>query len=178
MPWPGNHTLALRSGGGLATGTFARRGVFFVGGLNLENTSLFDQLSNGVFNGAFVLRGYPPGSSSGRAYLLQNIEYRIPLAEVDRGISTLPVYLRRIDANLFLDYGGAFNQLRYDRIKLFQNGALIDSPDMHTSVGAEIWLGATAGYVANFNMRLGYAFGLSAEHIPGGQGYFIASSAF
>jgi outer membrane protein assembly factor BamA len=178
MPWPGHHTLALRTGGGLATGTFARRGVFFVGGLNLENTSLLDQLTSGAFNGAFALRGYETGIASGRAYLLQNIEYRIPLAEIDAGPSTLPLYFRRLDGNLFLDYGGAFNKLRYDRIKMFHNGAIIDSPDMRTSVGAEIWLGATLAYVANLNLRLGYAFGLSNDRIPSGQTYFIASSAF
>lgn len=178
MPWPGHHTLAIRSAGGLAGGSFARRGVFFVGGLNIENTSLFDALTTGIFNGAFALRGYPPSAYSGSSFMLQNLEYRIPLADVDWGPSMVPAYLRRVNGNLFLDWGGAFNKLDFESVKLFEEGALISSPDLHTSAGAELWLELVIGYGLSLNMRVGYAFGFSDERIPGGQGYFIASSAF
>jgi hypothetical protein len=178
MPWPGWHTLALRTSGGMASGDFARRNPFFVGGFNLENVSTLDVLTSGAFHGAFALRGYPPNAYRGANYLLNNMEYRVPVAEPDRGIETLPIYLRRIDTNFFVDYGGAFNRFAFDEVAFFEDGALVSSPQLHTSAGAEVWLGITFGYGLDLNLRLGYALGFSAEAEEGGQTYFLASGAF
>ncbi|WP_338046496.1 BamA/TamA family outer membrane protein [Polyangium spumosum] len=178
MPWRGLHTLALRVAGGIAAGTYPRDGFFFVGGYDLDNVSLVDSVTTGIYDGSFVLRGYAPGSASGRAYLLQNVEYRFPIAKPDWGLSTLPFYLRRLDGNVFVDYGGAFDKLSRDDVSFLSNGALIDAPKLHTSIGAELWLGLSIGYYVHTQLRLGYAYGLSAKAIPGGQAYFVASSAF
>ena len=178
MPWEGDHVLALRSSGGMSQGTFTRRGSFFVGGYNLENTSLIDAVGNGTFNGAFVLRGYEPSAAVGNSYLLNNFEYRMPLHRPDRGLATLPFYLRRIDANLFFDWGGAFDKLNTDDIELFSNGAIVHSPQLLTGAGAELWLGTSLAYFIDVQFRLGYAVGFSARRIPGGRGYFLASSPF
>lgn len=178
MPYRGFHTLALRVAGGVASGTYPRDGYYFVGGYDLDNYNIVDTVSTGIYDGSFVLRGYKPGSLSGRAYVLQNIEYRFPIVKPDRGLSTLPLYLRRLDGNLFVDYGGAFDNLDLDAIKLFTNRSIIDSPDLHTSIGAELWIGLTLGYYINPQLRLGYAYGLSRLAIPGGQFYFIGSTAF
>ncbi len=178
MPWPGLHTLALRLAGGIAAGTYPRDGFYFVGGYDLDNISIVDTVTTGIYDGSFVLRGYAPGSASGRAYVLQNIEYRFPIVKPDWGLSTLPFYIRRLDGNLFVDYGGAFDKLALDEISFFTNGAIIDAPKLHTSIGAELWLGLSLGYYLNTQLRLGYAYGLSGKAIPGGQAYFVASSAF
>jgi len=178
MPWRGLQTLALRVAGGTAGGTYPRDGFFFVGGYDLDNVSIVDTVTTGIYDGAFVLRGYKPGSVSGRSYVLQNVEYRIPIVKPDMGISTLPFFIRRVDGNLFVDYGGAFDNLDLDRIALFTNGAIINSPQLHTSIGAELWLGLSLGYYLDTQLRIGYAYGLSAKAIPGGQAYFVASSAF
>jgi hypothetical protein len=178
MPWPGHHTLALRTSGAIAGGSFSRGGFYYVGGYDLETYDLIDTVTTGVFNGSFVLRGYPPRAAVGRAYVLQTAEYRLPILKPDVGLSTLPLYLRRIDGAVFLDYGGAFDKLRLHDIKLFHEGKLIDSPDLHTSVGAEIWVGLTLGYFLSPQFRLGYAYGFSAKAIEDGQLYFVASSAF
>ncbi len=177
MPWPGHHTLALRSSGAISGGGYPS-GNYFVGGYDLENYTLIDTVTTGIFNGAFVLRGYKPGTYSGRAYALQNIEYRVPIVKVDRGPWTLPLYLQRIDGNLFLDFGGAFDRLKTDRIRFFENGYLIDSPDLHSGAGAELWFTMTLGYGIYSQFRLGYAYGFSAAAIPSGQFYFVASSAY
>jgi hypothetical protein len=178
MPWPGRHTLALRASGGVAGGTYADRGYYSVGGYDLENNSLVDMVTTGLYDGSFVLRGYAPSSLAGTAYVLQNIEYRFPIVKPDRGLSTLPLYLRRIDGNVFLDYGGAFNQLDLSAISLFTNRSIINSPDLHTSAGAEVWMTLTLGYYLDAQFRLGYAHGFSAKALPNGQVYFVASSAF
>ena len=177
LPW-GYQTLALRSAGGMSDGSFARRGTFFVGGYNLENSSILDQVTAGVLNGAFVLRGYEPGSFSGKTFVLNTAEYRVPIADIDRGIQTVPVYLRRVAANFYLDHGGAFDEFDFSRLGFFKNGAIIDSPQLYTGVGGELWLSATLGYGITTLFRAGYSIGLSPQAIPGGQPYFIAAGAF
>jgi hypothetical protein len=178
MPWPGAHTLALHTAVAVADGDYPHQGIYSVGGYDLANNSLPSTILSGVFNGSFVLRGYPPGAYAGSEYVLENIEYRAPLLKVDHGLSSLPVYLRRIDANAFMDYGGAFDNFDFQAIRLFYHNALIDSPQLHCSVGAELWFGTTLAYVLDTQFRLGYAYGFSAEAIKGGQPYFVASSAF
>jgi hypothetical protein len=176
MPWRGHQTLALRAAGGVSGGSYG--GAYNVGGYDLAHNSLPSSVLSGVFNGSFVLRGYPPGVYTGSDYVLSNAEYRFPLVYVDRGLSTLPLYLRRIDGNVFVDYGGAFNSFDVHDIRFFHHGALIDSPQLHASLGAELWIGLTIGYLMDTQLRLGYAYGFSAEAYKGGQPYFVASSAF
>lgn len=178
MPWRGHQTLAFRAAGAVAGGDYSRGGTYYVGGYDLEGNSFPSTVLSGVFNGSFVLRGYPPWAYAGSEYLLTNLEYRIPIVHPDRGLSTLPLYLRRIDANLFVDYGGAFDYLDLRAIRFFHRGALIDSPQLHTAIGAEIWLGLTLGYLLDTQIRVGYAYGFSPEAVKYGQPYFVASSAF
>ncbi|MEO7329604.1 MAG: hypothetical protein ABI193_13575, partial [Minicystis sp.] len=178
MPWPGHHTLALHAGAAVSAGSYPRYGAYTVGGYDLANSSLPSTILSGVFNGAFVLRGYPARAYSGSSYFLQNVEYRAPLLKIDHGISTLPFYLRRIDANLFCDWGGAFDEFNFHKLAFFRSGELIYSPQLHTSIGAEIWLGSTLAYVLNTQFRIGYAYGFSPEASPHGQPYFVASGAF
>ncbi len=177
MPWL-NHVLAWRTAGAAQGGNYPRNGAYYVGGYDLGGSNVLSSITSGIFNGAFVLRGYPPGVYFGDEYLLQNVEYRFPIWFPDHGISSLPLYLRRIDGNLFVDYGGAFDSLDVKHIGFFHNGALIDSTQLHSSVGGEIWLGSTLGYALNVNFRIGYAHGFSPEAVKGGQWYFIAASAF
>ncbi len=177
LPW-GYQTIGLRALGGMSTGTFSRRGTFFVGGYNLENSDLLGQITDGVFNGAFVLRGYDPGAYRGRTFILNTAEWRVPIADVDFGFDTVPVYLRRVAANFFLDYGGAFNRFDFEAVEFFTKGALINSPQLATGLGAELWFDMTLGYGLATLFRVGYAFGTSVQAVAGGQPYFIAAGAF
>lgn len=182
VPWPWrfmkNHTLALRAGGGVTGGDLVGGNAYFVGGYNLESTSLPDTILSGVFNGAFVLRGYAPNAFGGREYLLGNAEYRFPIMVPDVGLSTLPVYLRRIDGNLFMDAGGAFNDLDARRTAFFRNNRFLDSDVLHASFGAELWFGVSVGYGLYAQLRLGWARGMTPDALSGGQWYFVASSAY
>ncbi|MEZ4294119.1 MAG: BamA/TamA family outer membrane protein [Polyangiaceae bacterium] len=182
IPWPSrylkNHSLALRAAGGVSGGTYPRGNPFFVGGYNLDRYSVQDTILSGVFNGAFVLRGYAPNAFGGREYVLGNAEYRFPIAVPEIGPSTLPVYLRRIDGNLFTDMGGAFNDFDIENMAFFQNGRLLDTRLLHASFGAELWFGLTIGYGLPVQLRLGYAKGVTVEALADGQLYFVASSAY
>jgi hypothetical protein len=178
MPWPGEQTLALRASGGVSAGTYARRGLFFVGGYDLENNSIFDTVFSGRYDGSFVLRGYAPSAYAGSEFLLSTLEYRAPIFRPNWGPGTTPIFLRRLDAAAFADWGGAFDKLKIEDLKFFHSGELVYLPGMHTSVGAEVWLGLTVFYRIDMNLKVGYAYGFSDEAVPGGQLYFISSSAF
>jgi len=178
MPWPGHQTLALRLGGGVSGGDYSKRGLFFVGGYDLIKTSVLDTILNGTYDGAFVLRGYGPAEFSGSEYLETTIEYRAPIWVPNWGPSSLPVFLRRLDGAAFVDYGGAFERLQIERARLFHRGDLIYEPDLHASIGTELWMGATVASRIDVMLRLGYAYGFSSTIYKHGQLYFLAASAF
>lgn len=165
MPWARHHVLALGASGATAGGSYPRRGPFFTGGF--VDQGPFEPFISNVRQGAFVLRGYEPGQFSGSSYALFNAEYRLPLLYADRGVSTLPVFLRKMSGVAFADYGGAFDELHLDDPR----------SSMHLGVGTEVWFDFVLGYFATTNVRIGYAKGLS-ELAPPAQVYFVAASAF
>ncbi|MCU0683307.1 MAG: BamA/TamA family outer membrane protein [Polyangiaceae bacterium] len=166
VPWHRDHTLGLSLQGGISGGNYPRREFYYVGGY--VDLPLLDVLRNSVFQGGFVLRGYPSFSYGGRQYYLTNAEYRAPLWVAERGLSTLPFYLSRVSGALFFDYGGAFNDFDTTQwSKLF-----------HYSYGAELLIDTIAGYFVGTTSRLGYARGGSKEAYQGGQFYFVLSSQF
>lgn len=166
MPWAPHHVLALGLSGGAAVGTYPRRGLFFTGGF--VDLPVLDAFTDGIQQGAFVLRGYEPAQFIGSHFNLLNTEYRFPIAYVDRGISTLPAFLRGLSGAVFADYGGAF-----DRIDL-------EDPfeDYHLGLGAELWVDVVLGYFARGNIRIGHARGTDAQAPTGGQTYVVVASAF
>jgi hypothetical protein len=165
MPWLRHHVLALALSGGASIGSYARYGAYSTGGF--ADTPAFDVYTSGVRQSAFVLRGYEAGQFVGSTYNLLNAEYRFPIAYVDRGVSTLPVFLRTLSGVAFFDWGGA-----YDTMSLsYPTGVL------HPAVGAELWVDFALGYFSGANLRLGLARGLD-EHAPKTQAYFVASSGF
>ncbi len=178
MPWPGEQTLALRAAGAVSAGTYARRGIYVVGGYDLENNSIIDTVISGAFDGTFALRGFLPSSYGGSEYLLGTLEYRAPILRPNWGPSTVPLFLRRVDAAAFADWGGAFDKLDVRELRFAHSGELVYLPGMHTSVGLEVWLGLSVFYRIDMNLKVGYAYGFADQAVPGGQLYFISSSAF
>jgi outer membrane protein assembly factor BamA len=178
MPWPGEQTVALRAAGAVSAGTYARRGIYLVGGYDLENNSIIDTILSSTFDGTFALRGFLPSAYGGSEYLLGTLEYRAPLFRPNWGPSTVPLFLRRVDAAAFADWGGAFDELGVRDLKFLHSGELVYLPGMHTSVGLEVWLGLSVFYRIDMNLKVGYAYGFADQAVPGGQLYFISSSAF
>lgn len=160
MPWLSHHALALHAGSGTSGGTFPGRGAFFVGGF--VDLPLVDTVRNVLIQGGITLRGYPPVVAAGRSYVLGNAEYRFPIVNLDRGPSTLPIFLNRITGAVFLDYGSAFDVFSDARFK--------------TGTGGELWFDTTLGYVAPFTFRLGYAKGLASGGID--KVYWVAAVPF
>lgn len=165
MPWFENHVLALGLSGGASGGSYPRRGLFATGGF--VDQPAFDVYRTGVEQSAFVLRGYEPGAFVGSEYSLLNAEYRYPIVHADRGISSLPAFLKSVSATLFLDWGGAFFEIDPDN----------PLADMHPGAGAELWIQAVLGYRLEGTLRLGIARGFdnTKDYF---QSYFVAASAF
>lgn len=165
MPWARHHVFALGLSGGTSLGSYAKRGLYSTGGFVDE--SLYDTYNSLIRQSAFVLRGYAPGQFVGTAYNLLNAEYRFPLLYADRGLSTLPVFLRTISGVVFFDFGGAYNQL--DPHHPFRS--------LHGSLGGEVWLDGVTNYFLTTNLRLGLARGLDGQ-ARGYQTYAVLVSGF
>jgi hypothetical protein len=164
MPWLRHHVLAAALSGGTGHGTYPR-GLFTLGGY--ADVPLLDSFRSNLRQSSLRLRGYAPQQFAGSDFNLLNVEYRAPLWYADRGVSTLPVFLRSVAGAVFLDYGAAYDELDLrDPLEQF-----------HGSVGAELWLDLFVGYYIYGNLRLGVAKGLDQE-APGLQTYVVLSSAF
>jgi hypothetical protein len=167
MPWLEHHVLALAISGGASAGSFPREGrLFYVGGFLSQDLS--ETFVSSVSQGAFVLRGYAPNVFGGTEYTLLNAEYRFPLVNVDRGVDTLPVFLRFLSGTLFADYGGAFDRIDAERP--------LDS--YHLGLGGELRIDWVFAFGAEALLRLGYAAGTDSKAVRGGQTYFAAAADF
>ncbi|MGO9835808.1 MAG: BamA/TamA family outer membrane protein [Polyangiaceae bacterium] len=157
MPWLRHHVLALHMGGGASGGNNGGHGPFYIGGF--IDLPVLNIVQNSLIQGGIQLRGYPVVSEVGHYYGLANAEYRFPILNVDRGPSTLPVFLQRISGNAFVDYGAAFDD------------PTTASPK--TGVGGELWFDLTLGYILDFTFRAGHARGLASGGID--KTYFVAA---
>ncbi len=155
-PWRQHHVFSLRYGGGISGGDLGHRGVFALGGFG--DASLFDQLRNQSSLGGTALRGYDPFSRAGTQFQLVQLEYRFPLFRIMRGIQTLPVYLNRTYALVFVDVGDAYR-------------GRFDPTTLRVGAGAEIFLDFTLGFILPFTMRIGFAYGFMDEEAGGAQFY-------
>ena len=148
MPWRGHQVLALRLGGGASAGGLRGLGAFRVGGPTQQEDVIQTFLRRSAFGEAGSLRGFSPGAYRGTYYLVLNSEYRIPLADIERGMGALPGFLRRITAIPFLDYGGAWN------------GAITRSK-LKFGAGASLVFSFRLGYRETIDLFLTYAHGFA-----------------
>jgi len=168
MPWAHHHALALHASAAIATGNYPDLGaIFYTGGF--VEAPLFQSFTLGGYQGPFVLRGYAPFKFFGPQYHLYNAEYRFPIANIDRGLSTLPAFVNRVSGSLFADYGGAFYDLDPKNW----------TDQFHLGVGGEIWIDFALGYFLTATMRIGHARGVDdVNATPGGQTYVVLSAPF
>ena len=153
LPWswdgrPLHHALALRLSGGVARGDQSERHLFSLGGFATADWAR--ALINPQNAPVRVLRGFSREAFSGESFLLGTLEYRLPLAALERGPWTLPIYLRRLHGAVFSDAGDAFT-LR------------TRSPRLHASAGAELRAELVLGWSLVTDLRLGCAKGVTAD---------------
>ena len=92
-----------------------------------------------------LVRGLPPADRTGEAAAVANLDYRFPLARVERGIRTWPVFLRDLHGAIFCDVGSA-------------GGSLDTLPAAAVSAGAELAARLTLGYGWNVSLAAGAAW--------------------
>jgi Tol biopolymer transport system component len=145
MPWRGHQVLALRLSGGAST--VVERPVFFAGGFSRDQDQIRTLLTRTPWGEAGVLRGYPRGALAGRYEAVLNAEYRVPIVDVDRGPSALPLLLERLVLAGFTDWGNAWDGAFRLR-------------DLAGSVGANLIFGLRVGYGERIYLMLQYAHGI------------------
>ena len=160
MPWLDHHVLALHGSVGTSGGGFPGQGLIYVGGFDTMN--IIDTLRNQLSQGGIVLRGYPVLEEEGTNYALFNSEYRFPIVNVDRGVSTYPIFLNRFYGAAYTDVGSAFNDPRLADFKI--------------GSGAEVRMDFTIGFIEAFTFRLGYAHGWSTDGLD--KVYFVSAAQF
>ncbi len=150
-PWLPNHVLAWKLAGGASLGDTFRYGSFRLGGSFSENgiTVIPSEWRS--------LRGFYPASDAGEWYWLASGEYRFPLINVDRGVGTVPVFVRNLSGAVVVDAGNAFD-----------DGAGAGLAETLVGAGAEVRLYTILGYGVGISTRLGYAFSLTGEGVAPG----------
>ncbi len=158
LPWRGHHVLAARLSGGASAGGLARRGAFSVGGFPETQDVVRRVLERTAYTQAGVLRGYRQGSYTGRYFTVINLEYRVPVLDVDRGPRFVPLFFSRVVLAGFSDWGYAWTgKLERDKIV--------------GSVGASLIFALSVGFGERVDLMVQYAKGLDKEK---GVDYFRA----
>ena len=151
LPWtfhdrPLHHALALRLSGGVSRGDLGGRHLYSLGGF--DTGDWIHALINPQSAATRVLRGFSRDAFGGESFALGTLEYRFPIADLEFGPWTLPLYLRRLHAALFSDAGDAFTVGRHD----FQ---------LRASAGAELRAEVVLGWYLPTQVRGGCARGLT-----------------
>ncbi len=154
-PWLKRHVLAIDGSVAYGQSSYRRRKLFALGGVPSRNV-LLDAINGSVGSG-HALRGYPQSPYSGDALARGSAEYRLPVVDVESGVSTLPFYFRTLSLALFADAA-----------------ALADAPrdlghELHASAGAEGMASVSLGYVMPVTLRVGYGHGLREDV----QGFYV-----
>ena len=150
--WGVTPTLAVRLVGSLRGGDLVRPGGYGLGGVPPQDVVMSIVDSSRAASSGY-LRGYPNRVLSGNEYHLLNLEYRQELLQVEHGVSTLPIYFRRLNLAVLGDVGTA-----YDPPFNLAN-------DVRTSLGAALRLDAYFGYYVPGTFEIGYARGLQHDGI-------------
>ncbi len=145
--WGVSPTLAVRLVGALRAGDLVGPGGFGLGGVPPQDV-VMSIVNNTRSSVTGYLRGYRSRVISGNEYHLLNVEYRQELLQIEHGIQTLPIYLRRVNLAVLGDTGAAFD------------ATFNPSKNVRTSLGGALRLDAFFGYYIPGTFEIGYARGL------------------
>jgi hypothetical protein len=150
--WGKTPVLAMRLAGAVRAGDTVRTGTFSLGGVPAQDVarSIVDSTRSSSIG---YLRGYPARTVSGNQYHMLNVEYRQELFLIEHGLSTLPVYLRRVHFAGLADFGTAFDT------------SFVASRDLRYSAGAALRMDAFFGYFVPGTFEIGYSHGLTSAGI-------------
>jgi Tol biopolymer transport system component len=145
--WGKTPVLAARLTAGLRAGDQFRNNGFALGGVPAQDVAM--SIVNSTRSAAIgYLHGYPTRSLLGNQYVLLNLEYRQELWQIEHGLATLPVYIRRLHIAAISDMATAWNS-DFDARN-----------DVRVAVGGALRLDAFFGYFVPGTFELGFARGL------------------
>ncbi len=104
-----------------------------------------------------LLRGYEDGAFAGTRAFVVNADYRLPLRRIDRGLGTLPFFLRSVHAAVFVDSGNVWNSGSW--------------ADVRTTAGGEVSMDTVLGFVLPVTFTVGGAWRHGG---PDGEQRFVA----
>jgi hypothetical protein len=113
----------------------------------------------------YILRGYKRGQLFGRNMLAFSTEYRFPLAEVNRGSGTNPIFVKRFSGAFVADSVSTDGAFLNDERAIFET---VSTRHFFSSLGTELKLEATLGYIIPIKMIFGYYFAFNAPRGPEG----------
>ncbi|MDA8100798.1 MAG: BamA/TamA family outer membrane protein [Nitrospiraceae bacterium] len=140
MPWLQHHVLAARVFGGIATGDALPQRAFQLGG------DLPGDVALGAADTSVHLRGYPPNVLRGQKAVLGTLEYRFPLADLQKGWNTKAIYFRQVHGALFFEAGNAWDETFHHE-------------DVRRSGGGELRFDIDVGYYFPITVRFVVARG-------------------
>jgi hemolysin activation/secretion protein len=120
---------------------------YFLGGV--PGQDILTAILESTRQGGSWLRGYRQGSLSGNQTHLLNLEYRVPIVTIEKGLATLPFYFRRLHLAALFDAGDAFD-------------GPFDPARLKLAVGGAVRLDMTFGFFVPGSFDVGYARGLSS----------------
>ena len=138
--WPRHGVLAVRGAAAASWGDVPLRREFSASGS--------DPQPGGVRFGTDaigLIRGLDPDRLFGHRAAVVNVDYRVPIAHVERGVGTWPFFLRNVHAAVFVDTGHAWSNR-------FQAAAI------RSSFGAELSLDTVLGYFLPVTFSVGGAW--------------------
>jgi Tol biopolymer transport system component len=151
---PFRPSVAARLVGAVRTGDLVRTGSFGLGGFPEQDlvSAVLDR-TRAASTG--ILRGYPARTVFGNQYHLFNSEARQALWNVERGLSTLPIYVQRLHVAALWDAAAAWDV-----------EPTVDS--LRTSLGGALRLDLVFGYFVSGTLELGFARGLTKGGVSDG----------
>ena len=152
--------MAVRAAAGVSNGDSLARQSFRLGAKSAsENVIDFGGDAIGLFrggNGSLV---------AGSRIAVGNVEYRLPLALIERGHGTWPLFLKSVHAAAFVDAGRV-------------TGSTATSVAWRHAAGAELSLDGVAGFAMPFTASVGAAWGHDAGRSLGASAYVRIGHAF
>jgi hypothetical protein len=150
--WGATPVLAVRLAGAVRAGDLIGPGGFSLGGVPPQDI-VMSIVNNTRLGISGYLRGYPSRVLAGNQFHLLNLEYRQELFQIERGVDTFPIYLRRVDLAVLGDGATAFDT------------AFNAARDVRVSLGGALRLDAFFGYFLPGTFEIGYARGLAHDGI-------------
>jgi len=144
-----HHVIALRAAGGISRGADLARQTFTLNSVS-ASPSVIDFGSDALG----LMRSAASVEAGGDRLVVANAEYRLPLAVIERGHGTWPLFVRTAHASIFADVG----QLR---------GAGSANERWAHAIGGELSVDGVAGYALPFAASLGLGWGQDARGVQG-----------